>query len=496
MGMVQGRLFSSNILRSKAFSVVFPCLLLLLTVILQGWRLTSQEICHDEPFSIYHAQFDVHILADQLKIYNNPPLFEMLLHFWIKVFGIEPLSVRLFPMIFASLSPLALYMFAERFFSRSVAVTGSLLLCFSSLLLYYAHDCRVYSLLVLLSILSMHFFLMIENRKVRADLPVVGFVIINTLLIYAHYFGFFILFFQATFLLMYNRKRLLYFALLYIIVLILYIPHLIVFISRFGVSVKNGTWIDPPAGVESLYNMLWSFCNEPLTTVSVILLLLAALAALIVRRKPRTANRAVVLVVIWFVIPFFGMFFISYKVPMYISRYLIFCIPAFYLLIAACIDVLFTQRRFNTIIRAIIVILFALTLKINPDKKHRIAEAAQLIKEQKDPLTLVLVYPHDMVPGFAYYYNRESFSETGDGKEYHLTDSLLAMENVYVIDNTENLPSNWLSYRKILFLAVGNQENGDRLKARLLSHFGLMQDKELYTSQHLLSYVKKEQDGK
>ncbi|HEX7412533.1 MAG TPA: glycosyltransferase family 39 protein, partial [Bacteroidia bacterium] len=142
------RLFSNYIQKILPY---FPIILLLLNVFTKFLCLTTDAICLDEPFSIYHAQFALPALIKQLANYNNPPLFEIVLHFWIKLFGISPLAVRTLPALIACLCPVLLYYFAKRNFSIRAGITSSLLLTFSSLLLFYSHDCRVYSLFVLLS---------------------------------------------------------------------------------------------------------------------------------------------------------------------------------------------------------------------------------------------------------------------------------------------------------------------------------------------------------
>src|ERR1700745_4503219 len=114
----------------------FPISLFLLNIGLKILHLTSVAIGHDEPFSIYYAQNSLSALLEELEKGNNPPLFEVVLHFWIKLFGISPFSVRLLPALFACLCPVVLYYFAKRHFSLQVGVVSSLLLTFSDLLLY------------------------------------------------------------------------------------------------------------------------------------------------------------------------------------------------------------------------------------------------------------------------------------------------------------------------------------------------------------------------
>jgi uncharacterized membrane protein len=285
-----------NTALKKRLLAFYPPALLLLNVIVRSICLVSQDIALDEPFSVYHAQFDFPVIVQQLTGYNNPPLFELLLHVWIRLFGIAPLAVRTLPALFAALCPLVLYYFAKTNFSERVAVFSSLLLSFSTLLQFYAHDCRVYSLFLLLSLCSMHFFL--RSLKRVQPWPVIAFIVFTTLLIFAHYFGIYIVFIQFTYLLLFHRQTLLKFTLACCAIFLLYSPQLVVLATRMSDSVSRGTWLKPPAGIENIYNMLWSFSNLPVVTVLCLTIFGAALAKTIMRSQSLSWNSPLSLVLI------------------------------------------------------------------------------------------------------------------------------------------------------------------------------------------------------
>src|SRR6185437_16205920 len=89
-------------------------------------------------------------------------------------------------------------------------------------------------------------------------------------------FGFFILGFQGLHLLLFNKQRFFKMGINYLFVLALYLPCVFNLFTRFNASVK-GTWVEPPSGIESLYNMLWSFSNAPVITVTCITILVFTL---------------------------------------------------------------------------------------------------------------------------------------------------------------------------------------------------------------------------
>jgi mannosyltransferase len=439
----------------------FPLVLFLLNFLLKLLYLTTAAIGHDEPFSIYYAQFNLNALINELKTGNNPPLFEVLLHFWIRLFGISPFSVRLLPALFACLCPVVLYYFAKRNFSLRVSIASSLLLTFSDLLLYYAHDCRVYSLFVLLTILSLYYYIEVSDEGRRSLLKQTLFIVFSTFLIYAHYFGFFVLAFQCVHLFLVNRKQIFKMSITYLLILILYLPCIFNMVTRFGASVK-GTWVEAPSGIDSLYNMLWSFSNVPVITVTCIAVLFFAGIKTLIGKSylALKENSNSILVLLWFLIPFFGMFLVSYWMPMYISRYLIFALPAYYILVAVCIEILFKKALYCNALLAILVLCFAFTNDLNPDKKQPIFEAINKIKQHKDSSTLVVIGSDQILPTIAYHYNRAYFSSALNGKESYTTDSLLRRDNVYCIYNPADIKSILNGkFTKIIYLGFDEKSN-------------------------------------
>ncbi|MES2681432.1 MAG: glycosyltransferase family 39 protein [Bacteroidota bacterium] len=435
---------------------LFPLLLFFFNFISKFLFLTEQGLGIDEPFTVYHAQFEFAEIIHYLGNYNNPPLFELLLHIWIKIFGISTLSVRFLPLLFASFCPVALFFFARNNLSLFAAIGSSALLSCSSLLTFYAHDCRVYSLFLLLCILSMDsFFKLIKGRKSEFT-----FVFFGVLLMYAHYFGIFILLFQGLFLLIFNRGKLLKFFYCYAAIFIFYLPHAYVLTIRLNDSVVNGTWLFPPDGINDLYNILWSFSNEPVVTVICITLLVSALLKLMAQRNFSNVPPATAMILIWFLLPYFGLFFISYAIPVYISRYLIFALPAYYILLVAAVNELLSEKVQRNIALMALIGMFVFTTDLNPDKKHDPAPAINMLARLKDQGTLVIVTPKDFLPTFAYHYNKNYFSGIQPGGEYNLADSLLKNDHVFLLNNVAELSAiDFAKYKKLMYFTAGNKKN-------------------------------------
>jgi hypothetical protein len=162
---------------------------------------------------------------------------------------------------------------------------------------------------------------------------------INVLLLYSHYFGFFVIAIQTIPVVLIKdiRNKILGKYIVYLLGLIfLYIPNLNILIIRFLDSSNHGTWLKSPNGFESIYNMLWQFSNKPVTTVIAMSILLVALVKSIIKKDIQNIPISHTIILIWFLFPFLFMFIISYWIPMFLDRYLIFVSLGFYFVLAIC----------------------------------------------------------------------------------------------------------------------------------------------------------------
>lgn len=145
---------------------------------------------------------------------------------------------------------------------------------------------------------------------------------------------------------------------------------------------------------------------------------------------------------------------------MYISRYLIYVLPAYYLLIVVCTDYLFTNKTVNQFAQFALVLGFMMSMELNPSKKHHTQEAVNWIRKFKNSETLVLYCDRDMLPSLAYHYHPKYFMTIGDRKEYFLMDSLMRKELFYPMSPPTELNHLYaMPIRKILFFEPGKHCN-------------------------------------
>lgn len=479
--MTKTRMFVLQMAFLKKYCI--PLLLVLVNIFIKSLYLVSESISHDEPFTIYHAQFDFFSLIHYLKNYNNPPLFEVILHFWIKYFGISAESVRILPMLFSSFSVFFIYKIGKDFFDEKVAILSSVLFTFSIMQIWYAHDCRVYSLFLLLTLISFYFFFKLLKEEKLSKVNFFLFVFVNVLILYSHYFGAFIWVLEGLIILIFylkNRSVLKSFVMAVVISAMAYVPQLLILFERFFDSAKNGTWLKAPIGLESLYNMIWSFSNAPVVAVICIALLVIASIKFLFFTNRQMQNSFTTYVMIWFFFPFVFMFLISYKIPMFLDRYLIFITPAFYILLALGISFLFPRKIIYYTAAAVLIIAFGFSSSFNPDKKRMVKETVDFIRSKKDDKTIVLVCSPDFMTNFAYYYNQNYFKQIDQKSEYGKLEGSLKNENIYFINRLDpTIYEKINAFDKIIYLDAGADfaSPDNFIKQDLFSNYKLAEEK-------------------
>jgi hypothetical protein len=429
--------------REVQLRYLIPFGLVLLNFILKIWYLDSQSIANDEPFSIFVAQMDVSSIISELSSGNNPPFFEMMLHYWIKCFGISPFSVRFLPFVFSVATVIIIYKLARLYFSFQVAIMTSLIFSFSNYHLYFAHETRVYSFFTLMTCISMFAFLkVIEIENSRKYWLLLLFA--NLLLCYSHYFGLFIPLIQAVcvfFIKELRMKILKYFVFVIAVFLLLYAPMIPVVITQF-LSSSEGTWVQP-ATYEDFYTMLWRFSNVPVLTVFFITTLIIAIVKWMLFEKNEVLNINTKVVAVWFLLPYLFMFFVSLKcwlhpIPVFIDRYVIFISIAFYFSVSIALNYLLRKVKLKLIFYLIPVLILLMTFEINVHNKRNVREVVTKIEREMKGDTKLVICPEFYDLNIAYYLMRNQFKPNNNC----FKDSLvykMAINGIFPLTNKHEL---------------------------------------------------------
>lgn len=469
-----------------------PAAGLLLVAFLRFLYLGSNDVAMDEPFTVFFAQADLPVLFRMLQEENNPPLFFLLMHFWIKWFGISPVAIRLLPCLFSILTAVMLYKTGKTFITREAGFFAAGLFALSDYHQLFAHEARVYALFTLLAVASMYLFMALASRFEKRRYTVL-LTVVNVLLVYSHFFGFFIFLIQGLSVLIipeYRKTILKYYAQSVAISCIAYIPYFPVFFSRFFRSAVGGTWVEPPV-ISDLYTMVWRYLNAPVVTVAVLCILAGALVKFItgIRRGNSFHRHTQLVLVIWFLVPYLIMFLVSFKIPMFLDRYTVFISVGFYLLVSMALNYLVPGTKPGMILMSVFLIMMAVTFHPRADNKRRLKETVHFISDHKGGQTRVVICPQWLEYGFAYHYDKLIFSD------YKYLRNRLNREGVYPVNDLSFLDTNNLSHAdQVLYFEEWSSltDPGQSLLQYLGREFRFRQTVEFYEHFKVHIYRKKE----
>ncbi len=152
---------------------VAPWLVIFITLV-GGWLrvllLGTKGMWLDETFSVWLAN---HSVGDMLqwivKIDQHPPLYYLLLHYWIALKGDTPYYTRLLSVLFGTGTIPVIYVIGKRMSGAMVGLAAAVFLVLSPFHIFFAQETRMYSLLTFNAAVAIYALvrLVSDSRSVR-----------------------------------------------------------------------------------------------------------------------------------------------------------------------------------------------------------------------------------------------------------------------------------------------------------------------------------------
>ncbi len=133
-------------------------IIILITAFLVRLPLLNQSFWLDEAAQVIES---ARPLSQQLDIPADfqPPLFHLLLHFWMGIFGKSEVGIRLLPIGFSIVTIYFLYLLAKELLDQRTAYLSAFFLAISPYFVWYAQEARPYALSVLLGVSATYFLI-------------------------------------------------------------------------------------------------------------------------------------------------------------------------------------------------------------------------------------------------------------------------------------------------------------------------------------------------
>jgi len=317
-------------------------LLVAFALLLRYACLTCKPFWSDECFSAEIARLSWGNFAHLLWWREaNMSLYYVLLRIWTH-FGQSEFFLRSLSVVIAAATLPAIYWLARQLYDRKVALLSAALLSVNAFHIRYSQEARSYTLFVLLPTLSSALFVALLRKLSRGSW--IGYVATSVLAVYAHFYALLLLFAQWCVLrwLGWPReardqselKRELQSAAKVIAVFVL---PLLIFVAKTGAGPIH--WITRPGVSEifAFFEHLSGGIHWPMAT----LIGVACFAAVIPPgRKLLTRDQAwetwrVQFLAAWFLGPIILTIVLSFARPVFLPRYMIFCLPPLLILASA-----------------------------------------------------------------------------------------------------------------------------------------------------------------
>jgi hypothetical protein len=144
----------------------------------------------DEANTILSAR-SLSALFDKLRLDSSPPLFYVVLHFWMRVVGDASWALRLLPALIGVVLVACIAWAGRELISRRAGLWAALFAAVSPIQIFYSKQVRMYSLLPLLALLSVTFLLRTLAGGGRRDRAL--WIVFTILALYTHNFAVYLL---------------------------------------------------------------------------------------------------------------------------------------------------------------------------------------------------------------------------------------------------------------------------------------------------------------
>ncbi len=135
---------------------------------LRAISLNARGFWLDEVITVTQARQSLRDIFVSLAVGGgvHPPLYHVLVHFWMALFGQGEVAVRAFSVVFGTASIPVAYWAAKRIYDKRTGIIAAGLVALSPYLIWYSQEARMYILMWFASLLSIAFLVLAvdENR--------------------------------------------------------------------------------------------------------------------------------------------------------------------------------------------------------------------------------------------------------------------------------------------------------------------------------------------
>lgn len=459
---IQNKEFFKDYCLSKRQTILLLISIIILASFLRIYAIDRESLWADELFSVNVVDTDVNKIIETTANDTHPPLYYLILYYWMKLFGDSESSIRFPSVIFSIISVYIIYLIGKNMFNKETGILSAFILSISLFSIRYSQDARFYSLLVLMVLLSNYYFIsIIQERKYGKDrnkIHIAGYIIFTTATLYTHNYGLFYLIFQNIYYIFIYRKDIRQWIFAQFSILLLFSPWIQVLkrqiiLTETGKILPN---ISKPS-IASIYDTFRAFSGND-TNLYIFILSIIIGYLIIHKYKIKYNFKNDIFLIFWLFGPILTSFILSIiSHPIFREKYVIASMPALILLVSVSIY----NIKKSLIILTIVIILVLSTITpiqqyYKTTEKEQWRDLVKYIEDKKKDNEFIILYPYYAERSFQYYYRNNS--------EYKGIINKEELKNM-----TINRDGIWLIYYTVSWGRLSKYKNESILIEKILS---------------------------
>lgn len=327
----------------KRHPVLLFWLVFLVNFVLRIFYTDYSSIYLDEGQTMFQVKREVGtIVNDYVKKQQNAPLYFLILHYWVGIFGLSVFKVRAFSVLMMALTGAMVFHLGRKLRNLEFAMAASILFLGVNDFMNFAHEARGYALIAFLAVTSFYFLLRLlsTGKYVFA----IGLFTMNIALLFTHYLTIYIFpveFIVAVFywILTRERKPFLTYVLSQAAVVLCFLPWLSVVLAVM--PEKGSFWIPVPTWNIYLNSMYYLVMSKS-RTHWILSLMAVALLIWVIRFKKNDPilNTFIFCTFLWGFLPNFANYVVGQYVPVFVRKYTFYSSFGFLLFFANALFIL------------------------------------------------------------------------------------------------------------------------------------------------------------
>lgn len=368
-----------------------------------------QNFWRDEAFTYLLANKNIFEILRLTAQDFNPPLYYLLMHFWIQMFGSSEIGMRIISIAFFWATFWIVFLFFKNVFkfSNKKIILYSVFFLLNPLFHYYAFEARMYSMFAFFATASFYCYYT-KNKKWYTVVTVLG--------LYTHYFMLLVLLAQGIWLFVEHRLKPKRTDIQQLIVPFLFLLPWLIFSLVTKRAGEGVFWILPmtwegfitiPSRLYTGYEGTFKFYDKPLLNLSMFISLLVIVGSIFTFRNHHKLKKEWLFFFLWGIGAALIVGLVSFFVPLFLPRYLIFAGVGFFLFLVFCLERMPLPLRFIFLAALFLATFHYQSLQVKHRTKANYSRMIREIKNQTRPNDVIYVTDElDYFPA-QYYFDQK-----------------------------------------------------------------------------------------